>query len=92
MRSDLPTEPTYSDTSPPLDDIKELLFEALEAFEACAVDYLLKPIRAERLAAALGNARRLTRAGPRHTAHGARAGQPPCGYHLHPVPGDPSCN
>ncbi len=35
---------------------------ALEAFEACAVDYLLKPIRAERLAAALGNARRLTRA------------------------------
>lgn len=35
---------------------------ALEAFEACAVDYLLKPIRGERLAAALGNARRLTRA------------------------------
>jgi two-component system response regulator AlgR len=35
---------------------------ALEAFEACAVDYLLKPIRRERLAAALGNARRLTRA------------------------------
>lgn len=35
---------------------------ALEAFEACAVDYLLKPIRSERLAAALGNARRLTRA------------------------------
>lgn len=35
---------------------------ALEAFEACAADYLLKPIRAERLAAALGNARRLTRA------------------------------
>ena len=34
---------------------------ALEAFEACAVDYLLKPIRRERLAAALGNARRLTR-------------------------------
>ena len=34
---------------------------ALEAFEACAVDYLLKPIRGERLAAALGNARRLTR-------------------------------
>lgn len=34
---------------------------ALEAFEACAVDYLLKPIRSERLAAALGNARRLTR-------------------------------
>jgi len=35
---------------------------ALEAFEACAVDYLLKPIRSERLAGALGNARRLTRA------------------------------
>jgi two-component system, LytTR family, response regulator AlgR len=35
---------------------------ALEAFEACAADYLLKPIRSERLAAALGNARRLTRA------------------------------
>lgn len=35
---------------------------ALEAFEACAADYLLKPIRGERLAAALGNARRLTRA------------------------------
>ena len=35
---------------------------ALEAFEAAAVDYLVKPIRAERLAAALGNARRLTRA------------------------------
>ncbi|MBI5462634.1 MAG: response regulator transcription factor [Gammaproteobacteria bacterium] len=34
---------------------------ALEAFETCAVDYLLKPIRGERLAAALGNARRLTR-------------------------------
>jgi two-component system response regulator AlgR len=39
---------------------------ALEAFEACAVDYLLKPIRAERLAAALGNARRLTRAQAAH--------------------------
>ena len=35
---------------------------ALEAFETCAVDYLLKPIRRERLSAALGNARRLTRA------------------------------
>lgn len=34
MCSDLPTEPTYPDTSPPLDDIKELLFEALEVFEA----------------------------------------------------------
>ncbi|MFN2308991.1 MAG: LytR/AlgR family response regulator transcription factor [Gammaproteobacteria bacterium] len=35
---------------------------ALEAFETRAVDYLLKPIRSERLAAALGSARRLTRA------------------------------
>ncbi len=34
---------------------------ALAAFEARAVDYLLKPIRKERLAQALGNARRLTR-------------------------------
>jgi two-component system, LytTR family, response regulator AlgR len=55
---------------------------AVEAFEACAVDYLLKPIRAERLAEALSNTRRLTRAqilrlpdtGPRrHIA--ARTGQ-----------------
>lgn len=35
---------------------------ALEAFEACAVDYLLKPIRSERLQAALANATRLNRA------------------------------
>lgn len=35
---------------------------ALEAFEAHAVDYLLKPVRAERLAAALSAARRRTRA------------------------------
>lgn len=35
---------------------------ALEAFEAHAVDYLLKPVRKERLAAALDKARRLTRA------------------------------
>lgn len=35
---------------------------ALAAFEANAVDYLLKPIRRERLAAALAQARRLTRA------------------------------
>ncbi|BAZ92727.1 response regulator receiver protein [Thiohalobacter thiocyanaticus] len=35
---------------------------ALEAFEACAVDYLLKPIRNERLMAALANACRLNRA------------------------------
>ncbi len=35
---------------------------ALEAFEAHAVDYLLKPIRRERLAAALERTRRLTRA------------------------------
>ncbi len=35
---------------------------ALEAFEAHAVDYLLKPIRRERLAAALEKTRRLTRA------------------------------
>jgi len=34
---------------------------ALEAFEVNAVDYLLKPIRKERLAAALGKARRVTR-------------------------------
>ena len=35
---------------------------ALEAFEACAADYLLKPIRSERLMAALANACRLNRA------------------------------
>jgi len=35
---------------------------ALEAFESQAVDYLLKPVRAERLAAALVSARRSTRA------------------------------
>jgi len=35
---------------------------ALAAFEANAVDYLLKPVRRERLAAALEKARRLTRA------------------------------
>lgn len=35
---------------------------ALEAFEACALGYLLKPVRADRLATALANARRLTRA------------------------------
>jgi two-component system response regulator AlgR len=34
---------------------------ALEAFEMHAVDYLLKPVRRERLAEALENARRLTR-------------------------------
>jgi two-component system response regulator AlgR len=34
---------------------------ALEAFEMHAVDYLLKPVRRERLAEALANARRLTR-------------------------------
>lgn len=33
---------------------------ALEAFEASAIDYLVKPIRRERLAAALAKARRLT--------------------------------
>jgi two-component system response regulator AlgR len=35
---------------------------AIEAFEAHAVDYLLKPVREERLVEALNNARRLTRA------------------------------
>jgi len=35
---------------------------ALEAFESHAVDYLLKPVRADRLAAALASARRSTRA------------------------------
>jgi two-component system response regulator AlgR len=35
---------------------------AIEAFEAHAVDYLLKPVRQERLVEALKNARRLTRA------------------------------
>jgi len=34
---------------------------AIKAFEAHAVDYLLKPVRRERLAEALKNARRLTR-------------------------------
>jgi DNA-binding LytR/AlgR family response regulator len=36
---------------------------ALEAFETGAVDYLLKPVRRERLEAALGKARRLMGAG-----------------------------
>jgi len=35
---------------------------AIEAFESHAVDYLLKPVRRERLAEALYNARRMTRA------------------------------
>ena len=35
---------------------------ALAAFETHAVDYLLKPVRQERLAEALENTRRLTRA------------------------------
>ncbi len=35
---------------------------AIDAFEAHAVDYLLKPVRRERLVEALNNARRLTRA------------------------------
>ena len=39
---------------------------ALEAFEASAVDYLVKPVRAERLHAALERARRFTR--DRHDA------------------------
>lgn len=46
---------------------------ALEAFEAHAVDYLLKPVRAERLAAALSAARRRTRA---QLAPGSGAGAP----------------
>lgn len=39
---------------------------ALEAFEAAAVDYLLKPVRGERLAAALERARRLHVTPPRN--------------------------
>jgi len=39
---------------------------ALEAFEAAAVDYLLKPVRAERLAAALERARRMHATQPRN--------------------------
>jgi len=35
---------------------------ALEAFETAAIDYLLKPVRRDRLAEALGKARRLNRA------------------------------
>ncbi len=46
---------------------------ALEAFEAHAVDYLLKPVRADRLAAALSAARRRTRA---QLAPSATAGAP----------------
>ncbi len=49
---------------------------ALSAFDAAAVDYLVKPVRSERLAAALERARRYG-AGQRHeqlaaAAHGAR--------------------
>ncbi len=48
---------------------------ALEAFEAHAVDYLLKPVRGERLGAALAAARRRTRAQlpEADTASGPRA-------------------
>ncbi len=48
---------------------------ALEAFEAHAVDYLLKPVGAERLGAALAAARRRTRAQlpEAHTTSGPRA-------------------
>lgn len=35
---------------------------ALDAFETAAIDYLVKPVRRDRLAAALGKARRLNRA------------------------------
>lgn len=47
---------------------------AIEAFEAQAVGYLLKPIRRERLAEALGKAARLTR--PQLTALASREGPP----------------
>ncbi|MEJ2643827.1 MAG: LytTR family DNA-binding domain-containing protein [Gammaproteobacteria bacterium] len=46
---------------------------ALEAFEAHAVDYLLKPIRAERLDDALRKARRLTRAQAQALTHDSGA-------------------
>jgi two-component system, LytTR family, response regulator AlgR len=45
---------------------------ALEAFDAHAVAYLLKPIRKEKLAAAIAQAGRLTRAQLRRVASGAR--------------------
>lgn len=47
--------------------------QALAAFEASAIDYLLKPVRAERLAAALDRARRLL--GPRSAAPPVEAGK-----------------
>jgi two-component system response regulator AlgR len=48
---------------------------ALSAYEAAAVDYLVKPVRRERLAAALDRARTfIAGRGPRHDGDGAAAG------------------
>jgi two-component system response regulator AlgR len=46
---------------------------ALQAFEAQAIAYLLKPVRKDKLAAALGSAARLTRPQIARAAAGARA-------------------
>ena len=48
---------------------------ALDAFETHAVDYLLKPVRRERLCEALENARRLTRAQASGLQQAAAAGR-----------------
>jgi two-component system response regulator AlgR len=48
---------------------------ALDAFETHAVDYLLKPVRRERLCEALDNARRLTRAQASGLQQAAPAGR-----------------
>lgn len=55
---------------------------ALEAFDAHAVDYLLKPIRRERLAAALEKSRRLTRAQLESLRAGEGADGAPARTHL----------
>ncbi len=52
---------------------------AVQAFEVSAVDYLLKPVRAERLASALEKVRRRTRAGAEPVAAALERVQPQTG-------------
>src|SRR5262249_60246553 len=52
---------------------------ALRAFEVHAVDYLLKPLSAERLGEALARARERLQRGDRPPAHGLAPAVPPAG-------------